>query len=415
MLSVSSRTSPSNAMPDLSSPATFLPQPPYEAWAAIRSAPRLHRQQRAGAPDFYSVTGYQDTRTVLRDAVTFGSEWGMTLDSALGRPDPASGLMIELTDPPRHARLRRLVTGVITPQFVRSLELVVRDHAERLVRSATAAGEVDVVAALTAPMPRLTIGAILGLPDEDADRVAELASQAITGTTAQGDPHASLAERRLCSEAANADLLVYFWGVLDEPERLAPGGLVRRLMEVDIDGARLSEEEVLYNCLNLAIGGNETTKNAAAAGIAAICTDPARWDWLRQDPARLDPAIEEMLRFNTPAMHLVRTVTRSTTLGGTELSEGDTVCVWIAAANRDPEVFESPDEFRIDRSPNPHLAFTVGPHFCLGAVLARLEMRTLFGELLAKVGSITPLAPVVRRPSNFIAGIDQFRVALSAA
>jgi len=142
---------------------------------------------------------------------------------------------------------------------------------------------------------------------------------------------------------------------------------------------------------------------------------PGAWDHLRADHTRVAPMIEEVLRYDTPAMHLIRTVTAPTTLGGTRLDTGDTVCVWLSAANRDPAVFADPDEFRVDRDPNNHLSFTVGPHFCLGAVLARLEMRTLFTELLTHVAGIEARSELVRRPSNFIAGIDRFDLLLKPA
>ncbi|MGW8351851.1 cytochrome P450 [Streptomyces wedmorensis] len=402
---------------DLADPAQFAPEPPYQVWAAMRNLPELAWQDRPDAPGFYSVTRHDHTRTVLRDVATYSSEWGMTLDSTLGVRDPAAGLMIELTDKPRHARLRKLVTGALTPQFVHSLTPVIEEHARRLAEAAVRQGEVDAVSALTAPMPRLAIGSILGIPEEDREGVAEMASRAITGTEAAGVSAApTLAERRRVSKTGNNDLLMYFVEIIEgEPHRLDPNGMVRRLMDIEMDGERLSTDEVLLNCLNLAIGGYETTKNAVAAGLLRLATTPGAWQWLREDHGRIPAAIEEMLRFDTPAMHLIRTVTRPAVLGGTELKEGDTVCVWLSAANRDPEMFEAPDEFRPDRTPNNHLSFTIGPHFCLGAILARLEMRSLFTELLTRVESVEALSGLIRRPSNFIAGIDRFDIALRPA
>jgi cytochrome P450 len=403
------------AWPDLASPAEFVPEPPYAAWAAMRRQPQLRWQDREGVPGFHSVTRHDHARAVLRDVWTFSPEFGMTLDSALGVRDPAAGLMIELTGPPRHARLRKLVTAAITPQFVNAMTPVIRAHARRLADTAVQEGEVDAVTMLTAPMPRLTIGSILGIPEQDQAEVTAMASRAITGSEASAVTPPTLAERRRCSETGNNDLLMYFAEVIDEPHKLAADGMVRRLMDVELEGSRLTPDEVLLNCLNLAIGGYETTKNAVAAGLFRLASRPGSWEWLREDPARIDPMIEEMLRFDTPAMHLVRTVTAPAKLGGTELVTGDMVCIWLSAANRDPGVFDAPDEFRLSRAPNPHLAFTMGPHFCLGAVLARLEMRSLFAELLSRAKSVEPLSGLVRRPSNFIAGIDRFEIAFRGA
>jgi len=407
------RPSKASGAADLSAPATFVREPPYAQWAAMREAPALHYQPRANAPGFFSVTRYADARFVLRDAETFSSEWGMTLDSALGARDPAAGRMIELTDPPRHARLRRLVGAVITPQFVKQLEPAIGGFVRELVRGAIKQREVDIVAALTAPLPARVIGSLLGLPEDDWARVAALASQAITGSPGPGSVADDLTDRRRWSADANHALFEYFAEAVADPGRLARDGLIRRFLEIDVDGGRLSEDEVLLNCLNLAIGGNETTKSVAAAGLALLAVRPEGWAWLAQDQSRVGSAIEEILRYETPAMHLVRTVTRPVDLGGSALRPGHVVCVWLGAANRDPQVFADPDGLHLDREPNRHLAFTVGPHFCLGAVLARLELRALLRELITHVGSLSALSPVLRRPSNFIASVDSFHVALS--
>lgn len=164
-----------------------------------------------------------------------------------------------------------------------------------------------------------------------------------------------------------------------------------RLLDAELDGDRLTREEVLLNCLNLAIGGNETTKNATAAGLAAFAAHPEQWQWLRRHPEHVDRAIEEVLRWTTPPLHLTRTVLRPTRLGGTSLEPGELVCLWLPSANRDQEVFPDPDEFRVDRAVNPHLSFTSGRHFCLGAALARSQLRLVLEALLARVDTITLL------------------------
>lgn len=399
---------------DLSCPRGFVPHPPHAVWATMRRARRLPWQDRAGAPGFFSVTRHDQARAVLRDPGLYSSEWGMTLDSALGARDPAAGLMIEVTDPPRHARLRKLVTAVITPRFAENLAPVVAAHARGLVDAALAAsavdGSVEAVAALAAPMPRLTIGSILGLPAEDQPVMTDLVSQAITGHDGTGS--GTLAERRRTSETANNELLLFFVERTERPAALDPGGLVRRLLEVELDGARLTQDEVVLNCLNLAIGGYETTRTAIAAGLELLCALPHVWERVRADPALVAPFTEEVLRHATPAMHLTRTATMATTLGGTAISAGDVVCVWLAAANRDPAVFADPDTFRLDRTPNPHLAFTVGAHFCPGAVLARMEIRALFAELAARADQPRALSALTRRPATFIAAAESLWLGL---
>lgn len=404
-------------MIDLAAPSSYVPERPLAVWAELRRADRLHWQERAGAPGFHSVTRYDHAREVLGDGVVFSSEWGMTLDSARGRRDPASGLMIELTDRPRHSRLRRVVSAVLTPRYLAGLEGTIRARVRCLVDAAVRSGEVDFAGAVAAPLPSATIGLALGLPESDWGMVSDLASRAICGTGADGDgadAEADLAARRRMSEAANGRLLRYFLRAVEGEVAVAPDGLVRLLLDAEVEGERLTDDEVVLNCLNLAIGGNETTRNAAASAALLFARHPEAWERVRRDPEALRNGLEEVLRHATPAMHLVRTVTRPAALGRTELREGDTVCVWLASANRDERVFADPDAFSVDRQPNPHLAFSLGPHFCLGSALARLELRTALEELAARVREIALLEPPRLRASNFITTIDRLPVALAA-
>ncbi|GAA4880457.1 cytochrome P450 [Kitasatospora terrestris] len=400
---------------DLSDPRSFLPEPPHRLWAEQRRSGRLHRQEREGAPAFLSVTRYHDIDTVLRDATGYSSEWGMTLDTSLGEPDPAAGRMIELTDPPRHQRLRRLVSSGLTRSAARAMGSMLEDRVEHWVEQAVRAGETDFVAAVAGRVPSAGAGLLLGLPEQEWATLSDRASRAVCGSLGEHDPGVGdLAVRRRSTATANGQLLMHLAGLLDHAE-LAEDGVVRRLLDAELDGDRLSREEVLLNCLNLAIGGNETTKNATAGGVAALAAHPEQWQWLRRHPEHLDRAVEEILRWTTPPLHLTRTVLRPATLAGTALEPGDLLCLWLPSANRDEEVFDDPDVFRLDREANPHLSFTSGKHFCMGAALARSQLRLVLKALLARVETITPLGPPARRASNFVAAYDSLPVALSAA
>ncbi|MGQ0572894.1 MAG: cytochrome P450 [Pseudonocardia sp.] len=401
-------------LPDLTDPRNFIPDPPYRAWAAMRRMGELPFQERAGAPGFYSATRYVDVDAVVRDSVTYSSESGMTLDTALGARDPAAGKMVELTDPPRHRRLRTLVSGGLNRSVTADLAEVLRSRVDRWVADAVAAGQLDFVAAVSERVPAAATGLLLGLPAEHWDVLADRASRALCGSLRWDDERAGdMAARRHSTATANAQLLIHLAQLLDHAE-LAQDGLIRRLLDSEIDGDRLTREEVLLNCLNLAIAGNETTKNATAGGLVAFSRHPEQWQLLRRRPELLDSAVEEILRYTSPTQHLTRTVTRATTLAGTHLNPGDLLCVWVGSANRDEEVFADPDAFRIDRDPNPHLAFTAGRHFCLGASLAKLEIRLVFESLLRRVGSIRLLGPPVRKPTNLVAAYAQLPVALQA-
>ncbi|MFF8288556.1 cytochrome P450 [Streptomyces sp. NPDC016309] len=402
-------------VPDLTDPRTFLPEPPHELWAALRRRDGLHHQERDGAPGFHSVTRHADVDAVLRDSATYSSEWGMTLDTALGERDAAAGRMIELTDPPRHRRLRRLVSGGLTRSAAHTMDGVLRRYVDRWVEDAVRAGRTDFVAAVSARVPAAATGLLLGLPEPEWRPLSEHASRAVCGSLAAHDPAAGdLTARRRSTATANGQLLAHLAGLIEDEDLLAADGLVRRLLEGEIDGDRLTREEVLLNCLNLAIGGNETTKNATAAGVAAFARHPEQWQWLRDHPEHLDRAVEEVLRHTTPPLHLVRTVTSPAVLGGTRLEPGDLLCLWLPSANRDEDVFPDADDFRVDRADNPHLAFTSGRHFCMGAALARTQMRLVFGALLERVARIRPAGAPARRASNFVAAYDSLPVTLVA-
>lgn len=402
------------ALPDLTDPRTFIPDPPYQAWAALRRRDGLPFQEREDAPGFYSVARYRDIDTVVRDSTTYSSEGGMTLDTALGVRDPAAGKMIELTDPPRHRRLRKLVSGGLNRSVAQNMDVLLRWRVDSWVADAVRAGEVDFVDAVSERVPSAATGLLLGLPQQHWDKLADRASRAVCGSLSADDARVGdLAVRRNSTATANGQLMVHLASLVDHAE-LAEDGMMRRLLAAEIDGDRLTREEVLLNCLNLAIAGNETTKNATTGGLVAFSRNPDQWQLLRRRPELLDSAVEEILRYTSPVQHLMRTVTRPQTLAGTQLDEGDLVCAWVASANRDEEVFTEPDAFRIDRDPNPHLAFTAGKHFCLGASLARLEIKLVFESLLSRVERITLLGSPVRKPTNLVTAYASLPVALHA-
>ncbi|WP_083976616.1 cytochrome P450 [Kitasatospora azatica] len=402
-------------VPDLTDPRFFDPAPPHAAWAELRRRPGLHYQERADAPGFWSATRYRDLDAVFRDTSGFSCESGMTLDSALGTRDPAAGKMIEISDPPAHTRLRRLLSGGLNKSMARTMDGALRSLITGWVEQAVQADACDFVAAVSARLPAAATGLLLGLPEREWDKLADRASRAISGSLTMDDPRAGdLTARRASTTTANGQLLMHLAGLLDHAE-LAPEGLIRRLLDAEFDGDRLTRDEVLLNCLNLAVAGNETTKNATAGGLIAFAEHPDQWQLLRSNPELLDSAVEEVLRWVTPTQHFIRTVLEPRVVGGTALEPGDLLCLWITSANRDEEVFADPYRFRIDRNPNPHYSFTSGKHFCLGAPLARLEIRLVFEALLARVERIELLGPPERRATTLINSFVSLPVALHAS
>ena len=184
------------------------------------------------------------------------------------------------------------------------------------------------------------------------------------------------------------------------------------LVHAEIDGERLDDDLLLHESLLLLVGGNETTRNVISGGMEALIRNPAERQRLLEDPSRIPNGVEEMLRWVTPILNMSRTATRDTELRGQKIREGDKLMLLYASANRDEQIFEEPDVFHVERSPNPHLAFGFGAHFCLGASLARLELRVMFEELLARIPDMELASPdpLPRTPSNFIRGITQMPV-----
>lgn len=394
---------------DLADPDLYAHGDPDAVWAELRERDPVHRTVRADGSRFWSVTRHADAIAVYRDPALFTSERGMVLGVDA---DPAAGRMLVVTDPPRHTALRAVLADAFTPRVLRGLESRVHGLVGDLLGRAVDAGEVEFVDAVAARLPVAVVCDLLGLPATDHDWMYHLTSTAFGG----GDPGLDAGAVSPAERAdAYGEIFAYYTELARE-RRARPGDdLVSALVHGEVDGAALDVEEVLLNCTNLVIGGNETTRHAASGGLLALIADPEQWRALRARPELLPRAVEEVLRWTTPGMHVLRTSTADTELAGTPVAAGDRVVVWNAAANRDPRVFADPERFQVDRTPNRHLALGYGPHFCLGANLARMELRALFGDLLRRVGAVELTGPVERVPSAVLRGLRRLPVALRPA
>jgi cytochrome P450 len=389
---------------DLADPGLYEHGDPDAVWARLRARSPVHRNP--GATPFWSVTRYADAVAVYRDAATFSSARGMVLGVDPQAGDPASGRMLVVTDPPRHAKLRRVISGVFTPHTLRRLESRVRSTVGQLV-SRVAGGECEFVDEVAARLPVTIICELLGVPAQDQDWMYHLTSTAFGG----GDPAATADVAPAERAQAYGDIFDYYRD-LARHRRGSPGtDLVSVLARGDVDGVPLDVEDVLLNCTNLVIGGNETTRHAAAGGLLALIERPGLWPALRAADA-VPSLVEEVLRWTTPGMHVLRTASRDTEIAGQPIAAGDRVVVWNASANRDEDVFDQPWCFDPFRSPNRHIAFGQGGHHCLGAALARIELSTLFGALLDTVSRVEPAGPVRRVRSCVLRGVRRLPVKL---
>jgi cytochrome P450 len=371
----------------------------------------LYASLRAAGPLLWNATGgywvasrHAEVTAVGADAGTFCSGKGiLTFEIGVEYPSPPTMMH---TDPPAHARYRALVQPAFGRRVVRSLEPTVRAAAAALVARLTTDEPVDVVRHLAAVLPVQVIGMILGLPEDDWDRVWAWSEATIPGTSTWSDE-----TRR---NELRAEMTSELVRLVAQARTGAgdPDGVIQLLATAELAGEagdpdRLDDDELLMFLNQLLVAGNETTRNAISGGLVAFAEHPGQWERLAADRSLVDAATEEILRFTTPVIAFMRTATRATDLAGTSLVAGDPVLMLYASANRDEAEF-GPDAhtFRIDRSPNHHVAFGFGPHFCLGAALARLEIAATLDALLdAGVASIAPAGAVTRSRSTIIAGV----------
>ena len=312
-------------------------------------------------------------------------------------------IMLEM-DPPKHTRYRLLVNKGFTPRMIGLLNQALRTRATHIIDQVIENGKADFVTEIASELPLQAIAEIMGVPQEDRMKLFEWSNSMIGATDPEfQNENSGNAMVELFSYANN----------LAEVRRADPrDDIVTKLLNAEIDGDKLSELEFDMFMLLLAVAGNETTRNATAHGMYALLSNPEQFEWLKEDPAgRIDVAIEEILRWASPVLHFKRTVTADTEIRGQEIKEGDAVVMWYISANRDEEMFEDPFRFDLTRDPNPQVAFGGGGnHFCLGANLARTELKLMFEEIATRLPDMQLAGEPDRLRSNFIGGIKHLPV-----
>jgi len=428
-------------------PATYEQGPPFAALRRLRAAapvvrveePALHGQP--AGPGFWLVLRHADVERVLRDPATFSSWLGATQVRDAADLEWVRRSMLN-SDPPDHTRLRRLLARSFTPRAVAALtEAIDRTAAglvDRMVGGAEE-GRCDVAKEVAADLPLLTLAEVLGVPEQDRWLLFDWSNRVIGwqdpdyATSAAFDPASGtdLAREALAlrpepgpdgrmpdprTRAGMPDLYAYA-RLLAAEKRRAPGRDVMSILltETDDGGAAVSDAEFENMFWLFAVAGNETLRNGLPGGLIALLEHPDALDRLRADPSGLPRAVDEMLRWWTPVMVFRRTATTDVDLCGAPVRAGDKVVVSFTSANRDEAVFADPDRFDPGRDPNPHLAFGSGPHVCLGAFLARAQMRALFGALLSRTRLIEHDGPPVLLRSSFQRGVKRLPVHWVAA
>jgi cytochrome P450 family 142 subfamily A polypeptide 1 len=325
------------------------------------------------------------------------------------RPDaPPIPSMINLDDP-AHRQRRALVSKGFTPRRVADHEPGIRRVCGELIERAAARGRFDFVREIAAPLPMIVIGDLLGVARADHDRLLRWSEDMLGGLSATAPPEAHAAATRAFAEYSDYHREV----VADRRARPLQDDLMSALVYAEIDGERLDDDALLQESLLILIGGDETTRHVISGGMYELLRHPDQQRRLRAEPRRIPGAVEEMLRWVTPIQTMNRTATRDVTLHGETIRAGEKVLLLYPAANRDERVFAEPHRFDVGREPNPHVAFGgYGAHFCLGASLARLELRVMFEELMSRLPNLELASAEVprRRASNFIVGLEELPV-----
>ena len=394
---------------------------PHERFAEIRDADGLlwHEYHDGG---FWVVGRHADVKTVSKDGAVFSSAvghtnlWDLEADALEARRS-----LID-TDAPDHTRLRRLVARAFTPKNIRRWEDTVRQITVDLLEAYIEKGEGDFVDEIAAPLPIQVILTMLGVPVEDSGYLVELSNFLVEGTgesqSIPADAFGNTTELRLLPFNSPASHALFEYGErMGELRRNDPqDDLVTSLVQAEAEGGdRLSGSEYRNLFHLLVFAGNETTRTSLSHGAIALADNPDQWQRVLDDPSMVESATEEVLRWSTPVLHMRRTTTEPVELGGTQLDAGEKVVMWYASANRDDAVFDDPFSFDVGRADNPHFSFGGGgPHLCLGAFLARLEIQILLEEMAKRNLHLTRLGEPVRAPSNFVHGVLSVDMAVEA-
>jgi len=382
----------------------------HEMFAVLRREDPVHWHPEPDGPGFWCITRHADLVTVNRDYEVFSSaEQGVNIPDIAPGDEMVREMML-IMDPPRHTRYRLLVNKGFTPRMVGLIEDHLRAKARAIVDAVCERGRCDFVADIASELPLQAIAELMGVPLEDRRKLFEWSNRLV------GFDDPEFQGSREDGRHAAAEVYLYANQLAAQRRAEPRDDIVSRLIAAEIDGDRLSEAEFDMFFLLLAVAGNETTRNATAHGMKALIEHPDQYAALVADPGLVDSAVEEILRWATPVLHFRRTARRDYELGGRTIRAGDKVVMWHISANRDETVFEDPFRFDIRRSPNDHIAFGGGgPHYCLGANLARMELRLIFRELVTRLPDLTLDGEVEYLRSNFIGGIKRMPVRFTPA
>ena len=401
----------------------FAAREPWDVFELLRRDAPVYWHEEPGGRGFWCVTRYDDVVAVLKDTATFSSEVGGVAQIEDMQPDELEARRNFMeTDPPLHTQWRRLFARDFAPRSLARYEPFLRDLTRGILDEVLPLGEFDFVERIASPIPIRVLGHLLGVPEEHLDRLVELGDAMLVDT----DPELA---RVLAGSAEHDRYRFEPFGSPDAEELCAIGrgiyaerrahpqdDILSLVAHAEIEGCPLNERQLDNTFAIMVVAGNETTRQAMALGMLGLMQFPDQLELLRRDDVDWPRAVDELIRYASPVWYFRRTATRDVEVEGTTIRAGDKVVVWFGSANRDPERFPDPDRLDLTRPRDVHAAFgRGGPHFCLGAHLARLELTVLFQELLPRIASIELTAPVARLRSNFGNGVKRMPVRVELA
>jgi cytochrome P450 len=407
---------------DLTDPDAFLDGIPHDWFALLRDQAPVHWTPELAGRGFWSITRYADVVSASKDWRTYSSEIGGTsLQDLTPEQVEARKSMLDM-DPPAHTRLRAIVNKGFTPKIINTYEERIRDLSRRVLADAFARDELDFVHEVSMEIPMRVFAELLGAPAEDRRLLIAIGDRMLGNTDPEQVRDDPVYGREDVSEYAHlpfsspAALDMFAYGHrLAEQRRAEPrDDIVTKLIEAEVEGSRLTEREFDVMFLLLTVAGNETTRHSLSVGLHTLLERPDLVERLLADPSLCDTAADEILRWATPVLHFRRTASRDTELHGVQIAEGDKVLLWYAGANFDERQFPDPLTFDVSRAPNKHVTFGLGgPHFCLGAHLAKLEVKVVLEELLPYLDRLELAGPPDRLRSNFFCGVKRLPVRLA--
>ncbi|HUO04973.1 MAG TPA: cytochrome P450 [Candidatus Binataceae bacterium] len=383
---------------------------PHREWTYLRKHRPVFRCEYPGTHPFWAITKYADIVEISRQPRLFlnGPRQQIFVYESGMKPGKAKPFRHLLDmDPPDHGEYRAIVSRNFTPRAVRSFQSKVEEITRGVIDELIGSRQCDFVNDVSAKIPLVVIAEMLGVPHEDREKLFRWTNEAIGGLDPEFQDGSAAHDTY---ERGRIGLFSYFEEMAAKRIKSPIDDLTGIVAKATIGGAPMPKFEMMSYFYLLVVAGNETTRNATTGGMLAFIENPGEWRKLRENPALIKPAVEEILRWTSPVIQFARTAAEDAEIHGQKIKRGESFCLFYPSANRDEDVFAEPFRFDISRDPNPHLAFGVGEHFCLGAHLARLELEVIFSQLISRIENVELAGPVERLRSSFIGGIKHMPI-----